>query len=290
MRVAVILFARSDDQNAYFWPSYLFASSGCPHDLLLASPNTEDISDDIVNDDGLIVFERVSYAAKPPFHVYKDIFELHKEDYDIFCFVSEDAVIRRNGWLKKCVDMLSTFRGIGFVTTQLFNCSNAQYPGESHMRTSAWAATTEALDKVNWILASSPEAELADSFVEAGYYGAQVGHKIDVAFDSLTNNGVFVGDSVGSLLAKQLGIGLDGQIQEDKLESIHNFLVGRLKAGNDAMFVQSPFDHIGRRRVISQLQPFNGLIYDKSLHLVPNEYIERYTFDIVTLKGCLEAV
>jgi hypothetical protein len=266
----------------------MYTSAGLEHDLILAYANINRIPEDAVNEDGMIVFEKMAYGAKPLFHAYKDIFEMHKDDYDIFCFVTENVVIRSHGWLKKCANMLTDFRGIGFVSTQVFNGCHNQHPSHSHIKTSAWAATRDALEDIDWNFTDNPEMELADRFVAAGYFGAQVGHKIDVAFDSLENHGAFVGDSVSSLLAKQLGCGLDGRILDDKLKTIHNFLVGKLKARDDSLFVQSPFGHVGRRKVISQLQPFNGLIYDKSMHLVPDNYVERHPFNITTLASCLE--
>lgn len=290
MKLAVVIFVKSNEQNHCFWPTYMAMDSGQEHDLILAYANMNLVPDDAVNKDGMIVFEKVAYATKPMFHVYKDIFEMHKEDYDMFCFVTEDVVIRKAGWLKKITDMLSGFRGLGFVSTQVFNGCNNQYPPRSHIRLPVWAAITEALDNIDWEFGSNidPEMELADRFVEAGFYGAQVGNKINVAFDALTNHGFYTGDHVTALMSKLLGCGLDNPFTDQKTKEIHSFLVGKLKSRSDSLFVQSPFDHIGKRHVISQLQPFHGLIYDKSLPLVPNMYIKRHPFDIVTLADCLE--
>lgn len=291
MTVAIIFIGGSPRQNECFWPSYNNAESGIDHDLIVVHRDMANVPF-IENKRGSIVLENKIYPhgelPHKAFGAYREYWNRNKNNYDFFAFISDDVIIKSNDWLSDAVAMLETHDKLGFVGTQIFNGDLKQYPHISHCRAPIWFGKSSAIKKIDWKFNSDHEGEmnLGEQFLAAGYFGAQVGNKIDIAYDAIDNQGFGDGDHVSSLMEKKLGHGLRDRFDKDERQKMRAELLSRLFASNDVMTIKSSHKHIGERKVISQLQPFNGLVFDKS-HKIAAPYIEKCPFGINILKGYL---
>ena len=192
MRTAVIMLAGNMQQEC-FWPSYNYCNSGYAHDLIVVHRNGMCLPplDSIKNSSvGPVIFEnKISHNGEDiphrAFGAYRHYFNKFKNDYDCFVFISDDVVLKRDGWLKKIIDALSFHENLGFGASQIFNEGKA-YPHESHLRAPFWFAKTRALKSIDWEFSHDHDGEMriGNQLTEAGFFGIQVGNKIDLGFDS----------------------------------------------------------------------------------------------------------
>lgn len=284
MKIAIILVACSSKQNECFWPSYYNCVPGADHDLIIVNLNMKHVPQ-ISNTSGKVIFES-GHVLHKAFGSYREYWNKYKNDYDYFAFISDDVILKSDEWLLTSVELLSKFNKLGFVGTQIFNGLNNEYPHPSHCRAPIWFGKSAALKNIKWNFNSDHEGEMAiaDQFLEAGYFGAQVGNKINIGYDALENGGHFQGDHITGVLEttffkKQL----KDKWSKLEIENENNKLLNLLNNNNDDNYIISPHNHIGKRNVISQIQPFHGLVYDKSLELARNNCMS-FNYNINILK------
>ena len=293
MKVALKLVAGTDRQNDCFWPSYNNTRPGIDHDLIVVHRDMKHIPD-VKNRYGSLILENKVYLGgelpHKAFGAYREYWSRYQDKYDYFAFVSDDVVVKSDYWLSNAVRMLSSYDKLGFVGTQIFNGLLKQYPHLSHCRAPIWFGKSSAIKDIDWKFNSDHEGEmnLAEQFLAAGYFGAQVGNKIDTAYDAIDNQGHGDGDHISSLMEKKFGHELSAKYTWQEKLKLNSLLIDCLKEGKDKGSVTSSHKHIGERKIISQLQPFNGLIYDKSAEIAA-PHMERCSFDINILKEYLNA-
>lgn len=286
---AIILAAGSNSQNECFWPSYHSSIAGIDYDLIVVHRDMQFIPNNIVNKYGNVIYEnKINHGEELPhkaFGVYREYWNKYQNDYDMFAFISDDVIIKTDNWLVEAINLLDKYEKLGFVGTQIFNGSLNQYPHMSHCRSPAWFGKSSALKQIKWQFKNDHwgEMKLAYQFLRAGFFGAQVGNKMDIAYDALESGGAFIGDHIVSILERNFGLDIRNKIPYEKRTEINNRFINMLINGDDSMIIESPFRHIGPRRVISQLQPFHGLLFDKSIELA-KQYANQYNFGIFILE------
>lgn len=285
MKIGLILVAGSPKQNQCLWPSFhktLNINANHNIDLIVVHRNFQFLPT-IYNNFGQIYFENKIFPngelEHKAFGAYRYYFNKYKDQYDIFGFISDDVIFKRMNWIKDVVEMLSIHEKLGWIGSQIFNGLNGEYPHESHCRAPIWFAKNNALKDIDWQFDSDHDGEMriADQFLNAGYFGCQIGNKFDFAYDSLENGGCFEGDHIVSILEKQYG----GNLKDLSLFN-NDLFFDKLKNNQDDLIVESPFPHIGKRKVISQIQPFNGLLFDKSISLA-EKYIKIKKYNTISL-------
>ena len=188
MRVAVIALCGLPFHD-FFWGSYLRCSADFAHDLILVHRNglglPESIPESVIMENKIINGCDVPHKA---FGAYRYYFNKHKDDYDIFVFVSDDVVLKRDGWLKDIVITLCKHDKIGFGASHIF--SHRTYPHPNHIRAPFWWAKTEALESIEWEFSDDHDGEMktGDLLANAGWIGVQVGNKINLGYDVLEHN------------------------------------------------------------------------------------------------------
>ena len=286
-KIAIILVAGGEKQNQCFWPSYNRAEAGTRHDLIVVHRNGLYLPkiDDKAERDHLILENKIFEEGELPnkaFGAYRYYFYKYQEDYDYFAFISDDVVIKSNGWLKKAIDMLKGYDSLGVVGTQIFN-GGSKYPHSSHIRAPIWFGKKSVLSKMKWEFNTDHEGEmnLSEQVMQVGFAIAQVGNKINVAYDSLEP------DHITQLLERKLrGEGtLLNPFSKDEDNRINEYLLQCLKKEGDdpSLFINSPYEHIGARHVIRDIEPFDGLVLDKSLQFLSDrdrKYLSSYSYGV----------
>ncbi|KKN70796.1 hypothetical protein LCGC14_0426880 [marine sediment metagenome] len=291
MEVAIIIVAASGKQRKCFWPSYNAAEHGIDHDLIVVHRNREHLTSDIENDYGKIIYEnKIRPNGELPhkaFGAYREYWNKYKDKYEFFAFISDDVIIKTDGWLLEAVLMLERSDKLGFVGSQIFNGLKKQYPHKSHCRAPIWFAKSERLKDIKWNFNSDHDGEmnLGQQFLAAGYFGAQVGNKFDFAYDALEYSVHFKGHHICHIMEKEQFNSAPGKkISYEKREMINKKILGKLHKEDDSVIVTSPIPHIGQRRLVSQLQPYNGLILDIGSEIA-KPYSDDFPFDIQILRG-----
>lgn len=289
MSVGIIAVLGSPRQNECFWPTYRAKNAGIDHDLIVVNRGMTGVPTSAASQSGETIFEdkmRIFNGTELPhkaFGAYRYFGLKYSDKYEYLAFISDDVLFQTECWLKDAVEMLSRFDKLGAVGTQIFNGNHNEYPHPSHVRAPIWFAKTSVLKKLKWDFYSDHdgEMELAPTLIRAGYFAAQVGNKIDVAYDALEAGQFGVGDHISSILAKKFSW------EPSKRNEINEYLIQKLLNNDDTEFVTSPYNHIGRRNVVSQIQPFNGLVIDTGLGLADGCY-NSFGFNINILKGYLD--
>jgi hypothetical protein len=288
MKIAVIVVAGTQKQNECFFPSYKNCNAGIHHDLIVVHRNGQYLNS-VENPNGSVILEnKVINGEEVPhraFGAYRHFWNLYKDKYDAFAFISDDVIVKSDEWLEKSMNLLFKYDRLGFVGTQIMNGQLGQYPHPSHNRAPCWFAKSSALKNIDWKFDSDHDGEMAlgDQMAAEKYFGAQVGMKIDVGYDALENGGYWGGDHIISCMEKSFQHELMAKFEPEEIRRLHQNLMGMLDRGEDVLTATSPHPHIGTRRVVSQLQPFHGLLYDRSeQHGL--SYCNKYPFGINILK------
>jgi len=280
MNIALILVASTNKQNICFWPSYNNISS-IKHDLIVVHRNNQFLPKNIENKSGgNIYLENKVFNDKElqhkAFGAYRYYFEKYKNKYDFFAFVSDDVIIKSDNWLTKGISPLVKYDKLGWTSTQIFNSgkNSYKYPHASHSRSPAWFAKQSSLIKINWKFDSDHlgEMSLANQFLDAGFFGIQVGNKINLAYDALEEN------HISQLLELKYfdQTHLRKKFTLDENEKLNNTFQ-RYLDNNDDIYLTSPIKHIGKRNIITGIEPFDNLIFDKSVNIA-KENCEIKTF------------
>lgn len=261
-KVGVIVLCGERFQNI-FYKSYLKCEAGLNHDLIIVHRDFNFINNKIENKNGLIyTLNKVINGKDTPhkaFGGYRFAFNAIKDQFDILIFLSDDVVLKRDYWLKDIVDTLNIHEKLGFGASQIFN-GNKKYPHKSHLRAPFWFAKTKALNEINWEFNSDEEGEMftANQLTSAGYFGVQVGNKINLGYDA------FEPFHITAILENRFSNSSfpDGKINFDCFK---DFKIDQL--------IESPYEHIGIQAVLQDLEPFDKLIYYPSLEIA-KQYVQ----------------
>ena len=278
-KVGVIMLGGVEQQKC-FWPSYYNCDAGYEHDLIVVHRNRLGLPNEMENKYGKIFVENkidsngndIPHRA---FGAYRHYFNKFKDNYDIFIFISDDVIIKRDNWLMDIVNTLNIHKKLGFGASQIFN-HGKRYPHKSHIRAPFWFVKTEVLKQINWEFEHDHDGEMkiGDQLTNAGYFGVQVGNKIDLGFDATEPN------HITQLIEKKY--------YNDKSPFGKYYDIGlleKLYPTNKMDIIISPYKHIGEQYTFIDIEPFNGLIYLPSLEIA-KKYIKinniGYNINLIT--------
>lgn len=270
-KICVIILG-GDLQNICFWPSYYNCVPGLDHDLILVHRNFLGVPDFIDNKNGrLIVENKIKNNIDIPnkaFGAYRYYFNKYKDSYDYFIFISDDVILKRDNWLLDIITNIEKDDFLGFGASQIFNGCK-KYPHNSHLRAPFWFAKKYALEKINWEFNSDHDGEMkiADQFVKAGFFGIQVGNKIDLGFDAMEK------DHITQLLELKFFTKKSPNIKynKDELNYFFKTFLSKNEIEIKNSLIVSPYNHINEQNVFIDLEPFDLLIYDKSIINIKNK-------------------
>lgn len=262
-RIAVIMLA-GERQNICFWPSYYNCKAGISHDLIIVHRDGLGLPEEILDQGyGEIKFlNKIVDGVDIPhraFGAYRYSFNLYKNNYDYFIFISDDVVLKRDSWLLDIINVLNKHEKLGFGASQIFHGGKG-FPEESHIRAPFWFAKTEALNKTVWEFDHdhTGEMRIGDQITQAGYFGVQVGNKLTLGFDSTEK------DHITQLLEKKY-FPQKSEMGKYDLHQYDYFLNNIDEIKSD--YIVSPYNHIGKQNVLIDIEPFDGLIYNPSLEI-----------------------
>lgn len=251
MRVCVILAAGGPRQNTHFFPSYNSCEAGIPHDLVACHRNMLHVQDrpNVKWLNKIVDGVEVPHAA---FGAYRFGYQ-QNPGYDLYVFFSDDVVLRRDCWLYDIVERMSIHPKVSFGASQIFN-GGKRYPEATHLRAPFWFAKGEALASINWEFNGDHDGEMriGDQLANAGWIGVQVGNKLNLGYDVDEEN------HVTQLLERRFYPGKSNREKFDVDADPFKSMVDE--------WIISPYGHIGRQH-ISDIEPFDGLIYRTSLEL-----------------------
>lgn len=276
--VAILIVAASEQQNMCFWPTYKNCLAGLNHDLIIAHIDNHYVPNDITNINGSVIYENIKNLPHKAFGTYREYGLKYSDKYKYIVFISDDVILKRDYWLVDTLSLFNISNIVGVVGSHIFN-NSTKYPHKSHVRAPFWAARTQALKEINWTFTSDHDGEmnLAYQMKNAGYICVQSGHKIDLAYDALQK------DHIVQLLERYLyeQSGAFNKFNEDQIH-YHDKLFKDL-IDNDSV-IESPYQHIGKRWIARDIEPFHGLICNIGINLIDSGMIECYSNDINVLK------
>jgi hypothetical protein len=210
------------------------------------------------------------------FGSYRYAFNLYKNRYDVFIFMVDHCVIRRDNWIDDAVKLLYIHEKVGFLGSQIFN-GHKKYPHPSHVRTPCIIVKSSVLTNINWEFNSDHDGELqfADMITNHGFIGLQIGNKINFAYDSKGNppppNTIPTSGNIDHVThflentyfpEKHL---LD-KFEKDELDLLNNIYYSNIsELGNPKFYLNSI--HVGTQHLFIDIEPFDKLIYYPSLPL-----------------------
>ena len=316
--IAVIFVGATRRQNQYWWPSFNALDAGVDLDLIYVNREFDGFapeictsrinriynenkvfrkSDRVINKHTLhgAVFDHFNKKELPnkAFGAYAYYFNKYKSKYQYFAFVSDDVYLRRDFWLKDVVDMFEKYPKMGFLTPMLHNCPR-------HIRAPIWFGRTECLEKISWDFKTDHEGEMeiADLCTAAGYFGAQIGHKVDLAYDPEWSYRGEAERLCGTPMPMQFfetsQFGADHYNrfftadEIKKLDRFEELLFDRdfseeLTDASLALSVQQQ-----RWNITLEIQPYHGLLYNPGLHIARAEGHSIKTFEGPIASGPLE--
>lgn len=273
MNDTLLIFLGVTKRQDLFWKSYNELTPGRPHDILVAYIDRS-VLPEIHNSHGEVIYESKIIDGKDIPHKayggYRYFFNKYKNNYKYFAFISDDVILRSDNWLQRCIEPLVNHKKLGWVGTQIYSTKSNCFP--NHCRAHIWFAKSEALSKIKWKFKNDHDGEIsmAEQCRRAGFFGVQIGHQFDIAYDSLENGGLGVGDGIISCFEKKF-------FPEKKLvepytaKEIQNFEkeIWESIISNDVTkwVAASPHPHIQEKNFITELQGLNGQIYAPSLSI-----------------------
>ena len=260
-----VILPTGKNQKELFWKNYLTLNPGYEHDLILIHRNFLGLENfNPKNNNGKLVLENKIINGKDiphqAFGAYRYYFQKYKNDYDLFIFISDDVILKREFWLKYIIDRLYSHELIGFGGSQIFN-SETKYPHESHLRAPFWFAKKNILRSIDWEFKSDHDGEMKIGFqlAETGTIGIQVGNKLDLGFDS------FERGHITQMLEKAYFSTDDPHFIYNEFDYFKKLLENsnfiKIKRSN----IVSIYKHIGKLNIFRDIQPFDGLIFNPSL-------------------------
>lgn len=261
-KICVVMLA-GNKQNECFWPSYYNCDAGIEHDLIVIHRDGFGLPEKMTNKHGSVILKnKIINGVDVPhraFGAYRFAYQNFKNDYDIFVFISDDVVLKSDNWLKKIFDTLNKHEKLGFGASQIFN-GGKKYPHPSHLRAPFWFAKTKALNDIDWVFNDDHDGEMkiGDQLTSAGYFGVQVGNKINLGYDALEPQHITqlmeIKYSESTFpFGKQTGDIFVDLGEKIYIETIH-----------------SPYHHISTQNLGIDLEPFDGLLYAPSIEIAKN--------------------
>lgn len=288
MRVGIIFVGATPNQNKFWWPSYEMCDPGYKHDMIFVHRNMDGVPEKVPFKGEDLIFEnkifRYFELEHKAFGAYRHYFMKYSKDYDIFAFISDDVYLRRDNWLKDVVDMFEKYPKLGIISPMLHN-----HP--PHARAPIWFGRKEALIQMDWGFQNDHHGEttIADRCVNANYFVAQIGHKIDFAYDPYWDgyaNPRVCGSPQPNQWLEKIWFGedhFDRKFTTEEIQSLDRYL--------EKMIAQNVFDEeISDLRISSRLQfqrwnpcieiqPYHGLIYNRSLEIVRECGLEYHVYE-----------
>lgn len=277
MKVALIFVGGTPKQNDYWWPSYTQCVPGYEHDIILVHRNMYGVPSDLPA--SVVLENKIFSTGELPhkaFGAYKHYFMKYFSKYDIFGFISDDVYLRRDNWIKDVVDMFETYPKLGIVSPLL--CNNPP-----HVRAPIWFGRKECLMNMNWGFNDDHDGEMtnADRCVSAGFFVAQIGHKIDFAYDPDWNgyaNPRVCGSPQPNQWIEKIWFGEDHFNSKFSPDEIKSLDVYKRK-----LFCDDTSECISDLRINSnsneqqwnvcfEIQPYHGLIYNKGINIVQKNH------------------
>lgn len=280
MRVAIIFVGATEKQNHYWWPSYSATTAGYPHDMIFVHRGHEGVPNvtKIQGADNIFMRNKILKTGEIPhkaFGAYRHYFQKYADMYDAFAFISDDVYLRRHDWIKEVVELFEKFPKLGFISPMIHN-------NPAHMRAPIWFGKTECLKKVDWNFYDDHDGEMtmADRCTAAGYFGIQIGHKFDFAYDPDWDgyaNPRVCGSPQPNQWIEKIKFG------EEHFDNIYTKEeINSLQIYQDRLFSGDTSEEISDIRISDRLeyqrwnmcfeiQPYHGLIYNKSLPIVKQE-------------------
>jgi len=292
MNDTLIIFLGVTQRQNLFWKSYHELESGRPHDILVAYIDRE-VVPEIRNKNGKIFYESKIVDGKDIPHKayggYRYFFNKYKDSYKYFAFISDDVILRSDNWLQKCIEPLVNHPKLGWVGTQIYSTKSNCFP--NHCRAHIWFAKSEALSKINWKFKNDHDGEIlmAEQCRKAGFFGVQIGHQFDIAYDSLENGGLGVGDGIISCFEKKFfpEKNLREPYSEKEIKDFEKEVWGSIIDHDVSKWTAtSPHQHIQEKNFVTELQGLNGQIYAPSLSIARKnaDVLENPTLHIHILK------
>jgi hypothetical protein len=284
----VIFVGATPKQNEWWWPSYEMCDAGISHDLVVVNRNMEGVPLDIRKKSPWI--EEIFYENKifstfhsydkfstvqgnelahKAFGAYRYYFHKYMMGYKYFAFVSDDVLLRRKNWLRDVYLMFEKYKGLGIVSPMVHN-------NPPHVRAPVWFGTREALSSLDWGFSDDHDGEMtiADRCVNAGFFVAQIGRKIDFAYDPLwernANPRVCGAPQPNAYLEKYM-FGEEHKIfEEDDFLLMEKF---RDDLENGERYEEISSDELGTRvdmqrwNICLEFQPYHGLLYNRGIEI-----------------------
>jgi hypothetical protein len=265
MKIAVIMLVGQKFKNSLL-PTYLRHHTEVSHDLIIVHRDSLGLPDFRIRDFrnvGTIHLENKIIEGRDiphrAFGAYRHYFEKYKDDYDLFIFISDDVHIQMPDWLSHLKTTLDIHPKLGWGASQIFN-GGTRYPHESHIRAPFWFAKTEALNQISWDFNDDHDGEMKTGHLlsKTDFVGFQIGNKINFAYDSEEPG------HISQLLEKYQK---KGNFWKSGLAIDFEKAFRDLVENQPEPEIKSPYPHIGKQRIYTDIQPFNGLIYKDSLSL-----------------------
>lgn len=293
MKVGVIFVGGTPRQNIYWWPSYRMCDANYPHDIILVHRNMDgvpiDLPSNIRLENKILESGEIQHRA---FGAYRYYFQRNFTKYDIFAFVSDDVYLRRDGWIKNAVEMFEKFPKLGIISPMLHN-------NPPHTRAPIWFGRTECLIKMNWGFADDHDAEMtnADRCINAGYFVAQIGHKIDFAYDPEwfgDANPRVCGAPQPNQWIEKIWFGEDHfnkKFTKAEILSLDKYLDclknGKTEEDITDIRIRERLD-TQHWNICFEIQPYHGLLYNRGLDIVKNEGHPFYLYEKEVKAGHLD--
>lgn len=289
MKVAIVFVGATPKQNEFFWPSWKRTSPGHSYDFILVHRDKigvpKNYQNNLTEASNILEINKVLQQGEIPhkaFGAYRYAFQQLRSKYDVFVFISDDVEFKSDDWLSTVVSRFEKYPKLGFQSPLLSN-------NPPHIRAPVWMATTNCLSAIEWYFNSDHEGEMsiADNCVKAGFWGTQIGHKIDIAYDPQLDMAVLKKLCGTPMPLRQMEIDvLNGPVE--KILPIHTkilqnfwkeFSSNYLKDIVYAKSIINPNIEIGFN-IHLEIQPYDGLIYNKSLLIAEKEVHIQYAKDI----------
>lgn len=275
MKNTLLIFLGASTRQEDWWKYYEKLDPGIEHDILVAYIDKTIIPETIKNNHGKLFYESKIIEGKDiphrAFGAYRYFFNKYRDQYRYFGFVSDDVIVRSKNWLKRCIEPLARHERLGWTATQIYSGKYSQcFP--DHFRAPIWFAKSEALSQIKWEFDSDHHGEIvtANQFLDANYFGIQVGHKFDIAYDSLEAGDCGLGDGIISCFEKKFfpKKRLELPFSEDELNKFKTELWDSIKQNKiEKWYAISPYDHIQEKNFITELQGLDGQVYVPALNL-----------------------
>ena len=106
---------------------------------------------------------------------------------------------------------------------------------------------------------------IGNQLTEAGFFGIQVGNKIDLGFDSCEH------EHITQILEKSFfNKNPFGKYENEELDFFEKQYALLTEDEIKNKFIFSPYTHIGKQNVFIDIEPFDGLLFKPSIGIARN--------------------